>query len=1438
MTRRPWQGVAWRIARGALYVVLGLVVLVALLLVVALRTSFAREQIRAQVNAALSEVFQGKIEIDRIGGLTLGGVSGVDGRVFDAAGKLVIRVQGLRVAASLPGLGWQLLAHGDRPQLVLDLIDLDHADVTLRDDEELGVSLAAAFMPRTPDTAPPPSDPSAGTTLRVERLQVRRVWAHGQLGSSPLLDAELTRLEAALRQSPQDGFSLILKRTDLVTRNLPGGAQPRGQVAAKVVSPADVGSPLRLEGRLTGQAAGSPLSLEASWVGDQLSAQVELPELPASFVNERVPALRLDGNIALRAQVNGALPILNFAATVDAAAAHVEVRGYAAVEEGLEVAASLEATRIDAARVVPAAPQSDLQVKVDVFVCEANNGHLVGAHRIELDAGRVGPTATPPLWINGRDRLAAEGTLASAGQLAVAEPGLSVRGRYQLHLPNGQGGVLAATLQAELNDPPRLASLGVQAAGQGEVTAQLGLAQQSLSGKASFSLRHVDTATVQARNVELQANASGTLAKPRLQAATTLDVLSGRAHADLDYSPTQQELSVSVSDVDLIRLSNILGTKLPLEQATLGVTARLTHRPSSTNYRLNAKADVNLGKLGSTRLTAVDFELPSQLPRRAQWGDLKGELVVNGNLQLEALSPLLTRAGWPIERTTGNVRFEVASRHKPDDPQGLELSVAVDTTGLRVVQQRTPPATIATTADAVANQPLALEGIDLRFSAHARPRTGETYGTLILRDPAGTLANVQAETQLPELWPAGLPDAASLARQPLRISLEVPRRRLGSLPPLLRPEGLRGRVMLQANLEGSLAEPRVVAQLSAQALRAAGAKEPVDVEAEVHYAPDRGECWLNAMRASPSAQVASIKSAWKGDLRRAGLLASGESGLVASADVELADFPLEMLPFLAEREVTGRLSGALGVKNWGQDARVKAQFRSQTLSVGKVPIRSLLASAETSDDKLLAEVALEVGKGKARASLDSSMRWGKRHLPELSRNGTAKLEAHGFDLTTLSPMLASYVSEIGGMLDANAKLVVTPTTTEVSGSAKLDKGLVQLPAIGQRFTDISARVAIGGQKVKVEAFTARGTTGRMTGRASASLDGFDLRGADAHLVIDKDESLPLTLEGAAIGDVSGSINAVYTSPPSGERKLNIEVPVLRLVTPDTSGYDLQNLDPPEDIRVGVRRADGTFTALAVQPLSPGGATDTSSVPSNPLRIRVRLGQNVTVEKGRTAKVQIGGEMQILSGVETDVTGRIEVRGGKLDVSGKTFEIERGVVTFQGGDPGNPTVTATARWDAPEYTVYADYIGDVKNGRIKLRSEPPLTPSEIANLLMFGSPEGSGSGSEDPNTAALAVGLAGDTAAKGFNQVLDDFTNLDVSARIDTTTGSARPELVFQVSPRVSARVTRAIGAPSVGQPADRTFLTVELRLRRAWALSAVFGDHGGSALDLIWRRRY
>ncbi|HEY6078181.1 MAG TPA: translocation/assembly module TamB domain-containing protein, partial [Polyangiaceae bacterium] len=666
--------------------------------------------------------------------------------------------------------------------------------------------------------------------------------------------------------------------------------------------------------------------------------------------------------------------------------------------------------------------------------------------------------------------------------------------------------------------------------------------------------------------------------------------------------------------------------------------------------------------------------------------------------------------------------------------------------------------------------------------------------------------------------------------------LQVPTRKLGSLPLLLRPAALRGRLALDAELEGSIAEPRATALVTLRGLRASGSKDPLDVESKLSYVPARGRVEARAKLARTGAEVLDLEAVWQGDLLRAARPAAGAPPLSGSATVKLAELPLDVVPQLVDRQLSGRLSGEVRLEDWGKDARLDAQLSSRSLSIGKLAIERLDASAKSDAQKLSAQLTLAAAGGTTSASLDANMRWGQHALPVLERQGIAKVSMRAFRLDALTPLIGAYVSEVGGLLDASGELAVTPTSTNVKGEASLRRGVLQVPAIGQRFSDIEARVDLRDNQLRLEQLEARGTTGKLRISGSARLDGFELRGAEARASIGEREKLPITLEGQALGDAWGNLSVRYENPRQGSQRVVVDVPQFHLLVPENSGSGLQSLDESSEIRVGVHRADGKFVPLAVQPLEPGGQVEEGGTPPRPMVVEIALG-NVTVERGRSVQAQLSGRLTLHSAATTELTGRIEVRGGKLDVQGKTFEIERGVITFDGGDPGNPTVTATARWDAPDYTVYADYVGDVETGRIKLRAEPPLTQDQIASLLLFGSPEGSAGGS-DPTAASLAVSVAGDTAAQGLNKALDDLTNLDVSARIDTTTGSARPELVFRVSPRVAAKVTRAIGTPAAGESPDRTFLTLELRLKRAWALSALLGDHGASALDLIWRRRY
>jgi hypothetical protein len=1424
--RRRWL-------RWPAYAVLAVFVLVAGLLL-SLRTPFVREQIRGQVNAALADVFQGQARIDRIGRVGLGGIGGVDATVFDPHRRRVIRLWGLSVSASLPALAWQLVAHGDAPELSIDTVHVEHADVTLREDEDAGVTLASTFLPREPSASEP--SPGAGPHLRIARLTIGSVWTHGSVAGSPPLDLELRQLEASLSQSPIDGFQLDVARAELVTRAMPLGVDPRGSLSAAIDVPAEDAGPLRLEVSLDGRAAESPLSLEASWVGDDLHARVELGRVPAELVNRQAEGLALDGELALTAEVDGALPQLDFTAELDNTAAHVAVAGYAVVSGGAELSVTARAWDIDAARIVASAPSTQLDLEARAFSFETDDGHYSAAYRLDVGAGRVDAQPTPPLWLSGRAELDEEDGVQAKGKLGADESGVALRGSYAVSLPSEREGLVSLEVDAQLDDPARLSALGLHVAGSASVSADLRPGAGDVNATAAVDLRQLARGSLQARSLRADATLSGRLDAPRVHATGKVEALSGHAQARLDYGARDERLELIVVGVDLSQLASAAGMKLPLSHGTLSLDARASRTAPSRRYHLNARGRADFGKLGAVGLIAHQLELPTAVPSADQLAALEGELSLHGELELEQLSPLLIELGVPIERTTGHVRFDVSARHAAKERDGLALAAQVATMGLRVIQQRTSTGRVTTASEARQSEPFALEGIDLDLAVRTWPASGRVLTTLILRDHGGTLAEAQGEAELARAWSSGFANPHALLQAPLELALQVPRRRLQALPPLLRPASLRGRVELEARLEGSLLSPRVRAELSVGSMRATGSREPIDADVALSYAPEGGEARVGAKltRGSALAPVATANLAWTGDLRRIGESRASGSPLTADAQVELDDFPLDVVPLLVDRQLGGLVGGELKLKDWGRDARVEARLVSTSLTVAKAPIDRLAASAQTDGHGGTAEVTLEVGAGSAKATVDTDLTWGARPLPELQRRGHLRLAAKDFRLETLSPLVKEYVSELGGVLDATTEIAVTAGGTQVSGNAHLEKGVVQLPSIGQRFSDIAAHVSVADDQLKLERLDARGSTGRVSATGNARLDGFALQRADLKVEIAEHESLPITVEGAAIGEAWGTINASYQAPAQGEQTLDVDVPEFHLATPDEGGQSLQSLEPSEAIRVGARRADGKFVALPIRPFEPESEQSPSDS-AQPLRINVALGRNVTVDRGRTAHVALTGKLSILVAGETQIDGRIELKGGKLDVSGKTFDIERGVVTFDGRDPANPTITATARWDGPEFTVYADYVGDVENGHIKLRAEPPLTQDEIASLLLFGSPDGTAGGGDN---AGLAISLAGGAATQGLNKVIDDFTNLDVSARVDTTTGNARPELVFQVSPRVSAKVTRAVGTPAVGQSPDRTFLTLELHLKRSWALSAVFGDRGASALDLIWRKRY
>jgi hypothetical protein len=934
---------------------------------------------------------------------------------------------------------------------------------------------------------------------------------------------------------------------------------------------------------------------------------------------------------------------------------------------------------------------------------------------------------------------------------------------------------------------------------------------------------------------------------------------AGSAEGDFEMLTGRQHVELSATDLELGRIARLVGVRVPFQRALVSANVSLARQRNTLEGEVRARAsDVRVGKLegasasvalvftpkdvsgtadadfgegGRFHVELERFELPREPWTLAKLAGQPGSLVARGDLRLNGFLPVIQASGLPIERIAGTAKFDISA--SGEDPSGPRIEARIETKGLRVVERRAHQGSIRTIQQARQAEPRALEDVDVKLLLDIEPKERIARLDLELFDPYGTILSLEGDTKLPENWPRTL--GASYRTLPLRAKLELPRRPMEIFPTAVRPAAAKGVLSARVELTGSVVDPRLDAELELDGLRVRQDEKPVRVAMSTHYERARGHLSLEAETRGRT--VGTLAADWRGDLAKmASVGTDGRSPIVLDLEGELDHFPLDSIPALVDRQIRGPLSGKIRLEGLGRDAKLDVNLDGSKMKIGEIRMERLRAEIGAHAGRVRVHVEGGDRTGNAEVDLETSVVWGDRLVPSVPTRAEARLVARSFRIDTLSPALKQALNEVGGRLDADLRMKLEPGNTVLSGQASVRDGVIQVPAVGQRFTDVTARVHIEGDRVIVRDVSARGPTGRMTARAAARLDGLELVTAEAHVVIAERQKIPVTFEGAAVGDAWGRVAVLYRSKEDAN-EIRVDLRSLHVELAEEGDLEVQSLDEVESIRIGARLADGTFTSLPVQPLESGGEEGTES--GTPMRVRIRLGRDVEIARGQMLKVKLGGEILMTNDGESRVTGRLELRGGKLDVQGKLFDIERGLVTFA-GDASNPTITATARWDSPVgYSVYADYSGDVKNGKITLHSEPPLTQDEIASLLMFGDPEGSmGTGSGDTNSAATAVGVAGGTAAKGINRALSDLTRLDVAARVDTSTGTSRPELVVQVSPRVAARVTRAVGEPQAGQPPDRTFFTVDFRLTRSWSVSAVVGDHGGSGMDVIWRRRY
>lgn len=865
--------------------------------------------------------------------------------------------------------------------------------------------------------------------------------------------------------------------------------------------------------------------------------------------------------------------------------------------------------------------------------------------------------------------------------------------------------------------------------------------------------------------------------------------------------------------------------------------------------------NAGLGEAGELELRTSRLTIGGRVDDPGSWRRVAGRVHLVGEVDMERAARLVPAEALPVADVRGSfsVRGQIG-RDAPDAPPEVQLHA--HTNGLVLAARSSEPERVA----GVAVEPPPLwrsTDVDVGLDVRNDGRSGLTNVAFRATDAKGVVVALDAKAVLPYAEIARDPSVARARalEAPMSVTLVVPPRRLDQLPAIAGVRDVQGAIEAQLDASGTILDPRVRFVARSRGVRTTAMPPDVQADTDVALDYDGRAADLVAKTRSRGEELLDVGA--RVEVRARDVLAGGGGTPLAwkgSGRVALRAFPLESLPQLADRHVQGRVSGEVALDGLHDDARVKGRIDLERLAVGKAEYPRGRITLEAGDGKLAAKVRLDQKDGFLDASASTGLVWGAEVAPSLDPEHPieATLRADAFRAAALQPFVEGAVPALDGRIDANARARIVPGKpgAELSGKLAFRDGTVQIAALGEELRSVRATAFFSPDgTIRVTDVSARGTEGEVNADANVKLDGMRVADARANIRIPEKSPLALSVQGQPIGELAGAIEiGARQSADAKKTEVVVSVPKLNVALPQVTKTGVQQLESRDNIRVGVFRDREKFVML---PLSKadlararGEEDEEQATDGTRLDVDVKLGR-ITIERGNQLRVRLTGNPKIvIEGGETKMLGQIAVESGWVDAQGKKFEVEKGTVTFNGESPPNPVVVVTAGWTAADGTrVYADFVGPVKTGRVTLRSEPPRPKNEILALVLFGTADGANPqppppGRQPDGTTQAAVGLGGGLVAQGLTEALDDLTGVQATARIDTTRSSnPRPEVEFQLSPKVSLSFAHVIGTPPITEP-DKNLANVEYRFHRNWSLETTFGDRGTALLDAIWQKRY
>lgn len=533
-------------------------------------------------------------------------------------------------------------------------------------------------------------------------------------------------------------------------------------------------------------------------------------------------------------------------------------------------------------------------------------------------------------------------------------------------------------------------------------------------------------------------------------------------------------------------------------------------------------------------------------------------------------------------------------------------------------------------------------------------------------------------------------------------------------------------------------------------------------------------------------------------------------------------------PMLPGLGLGGRATGSL---DWSQASFAAFPSADARLEITRFTRTSLGSVSQPVDISLVGRLLPVGGNARAiirrRGAAVGRMHVNLKPLPPGAAGWTTRLLAaplsggirYNGPADTLFSLAALADQSLTGNIGVAADFSGRVQQPQLSGVVRANDLVYENDLYGTRLTKLRVRGVFTNDQLEVTELTATAGKGTISGKGIVNLS--SAKGFPVQLNLDLNNARLARSEfisTAATGAIS------VTNTPGGDALIS---GTLRL--PETRFKIVRQGAAKVATLTGVRRKVPSGRARV-----SGNADAITSLPSN-WRLDIKLvADDQLYVTGMGLESEWGAHLHVTGTSDAPkIAGDMQLIRGNLDFAGRSFELENGRLSFNGGTMTNPSVRVSAASEVDGTIVRVNIRGTGENPDITFSSTPALPQDEIMARILFGNSVGELTAIQAVQLAASLNNLRG--GAGGLNPlgVLQSATGLDrlriLSA--DDKTGRGMAVAFGQY-------ITNDVYVEIVTDARGYTASQIEISLTPALSVLSQISSFGTSNVNFRYRKDY